>query len=278
MKYKTILVYLPCKSKAERLIKIASNIAKRFDSHLIGLHIESSIDNSPEMIISEEFSKRLLKEQESQDNEIKEVFLDQTQNEDFVAEWRSEKAASHRYGACLLQHARCVDLIIMAQSDPERDDPEQKNIQREIIEGSGHPVLIIPNYGDFDDVGEKVLVGWSGTREAARAVYDGIPLLQGSHKTEIFWVSKMDMEGGYLEDAAREIAVCLHRHGVKVNLSHHQESGLAIGDELLNKAADSGSDLIVSGAYGHSRIYDLMVGATTPHLMKHMTVPVLFSC
>ena len=278
MKYKTILLYLPCKSNAERMIKISSNIAKKFDSHLIGLHIESSIDNSPEMVISEEFSNRLCKEQEQKDHEIKDIFVEQTRNEDFVSEWRSEKAASHRFGAALLQHARCVDLIIMAQSDLERDEPEQKNIQREIIEGSGHPVLVIPNYGNFEDIGEKILVGWSATREAARAVHDGIPLLQGSNKTEIFWVSKMDMEGGYMEDAAKEIAACLHRHGVNVNLSHHQESGLSIGDELLNKASDSGSDLIVSGAYGHSKIYDLMVGATTPHLMKHMTVPVLFSC
>ena len=104
-----------------------------------------------------------------------------------------------------------------------------------------------------------------------------MPFLTNGEKTEIFWISKVDTKGNYLEDAAREIAVCLDRHGVNVNLSHFKESDLAIGDELLNKASDCGADLIVSGAYGHSRMYDFMVGATTPHLMKHMTVPVLLS-
>lgn len=278
MTYKTILIYLPNEHNAQRIIRLAANVARKFDSHLTGLHIVSSISDYPETIISEEFSGRFLKEQEILKNKIKEIFVEQTRSEDFVTEWRCETAASHRYGARLIQHARCADLIIMAQPDPEKDNPEHKHIQREIIEGSGRPVLIIPNYGDFKNIGEKVLVGWSATREAARAVYDGIPLLQASKKTEIFWVSKMDIKGGYMEDAAKEIAVCLDRHGVKVNLSHHQESGLAIGDELLNKAANSGADLIISGAYGHSRMYDFMVGATTPHLMKHMTVPVLFSC
>ena len=96
-------------------------------------------------------------------------------------------------------------------------------------------------------------------------------------QTKIFWVGKEGGRHNRIEQTAKDIAVALDRHGAKVGILHTDSSSLAIGDELLNEATNSGSDLIVTGGFGHSRMYDFVMGAATTHLLKYMTVPVLLS-
>lgn len=280
MNYKTILVCLTNPSNAERLSRVAVNIARKFNSHLIGLHTMQSLDVYPGITVSissqfeEEFTKSQIRDSEA----IEAIFKRHADCEEFVSEWRCVEAQSISAADRIVEHARCVDLIIMPQPDVEHDRADQSTIQKHVIENSGRPVLVIPNYGEFDEIGENILVGWSATKEATRSIHDAIPFMQTAKNTNVLWISKINSQETYLAQSANEIATALDRNGVKVNVIHRVNSDIPIGDEILNEAADSGADLIVSGAYGHSRIYDFMVGATTPHLMKHMTAPVLFSC
>jgi nucleotide-binding universal stress UspA family protein len=69
----------------------------------------------------------------------------------------------------------------------------------------------------------------------------------------------------------------LARHGVKCDADQSVAADLAIGDELLSRLADNGSDLLVMGAYGHSRLREFVFGGATRHILEHMTVPVLMS-
>jgi nucleotide-binding universal stress UspA family protein len=102
--------------------------------------------------------------------------------------------------------------------------------------------------------------------------------MQQSDETRIFWITGSDVDAdSALEHSGHELARCLDRHGVKTIVSHRTKTQIPIGDELLNEAADTGADLIITGAFGHSRLYDFVIGATTSHLMSFMTSPVLFS-
>ncbi|MGI9351517.1 MAG: universal stress protein [Rhizobiaceae bacterium] len=280
MSYKTILVCLTNKSTADSLCVLACNVARQFNAHLIGLHTLPSISVYPGISVplSSEFEASFRDQQLAEAHEIEDVFRSHTEIEDFISEWRCVEAQSPSVGDMMVEHARCADLIIISQSDDEHDSPNLYTMQRNVLENSGRPILVVPAFGKFETIGKKVLVGWSATREASRAVHDAIPILQKSESTHIFWVSKTASDKSYLAQSAHELATGLDRHGITVEISHRIEQGIPIGDELLNEAADSGADLIVSGAYGHSRVYDFLVGATTPYLMKHMTVPVLFSC
>ena len=280
MVYKTILVCLTNAHNADRLTRAAVNTARKFGSHLIGLHTMQSLDLYPGVTvpISADFEEAFTEGQIKEAREIEKIFRKHADPEDFVTEWRCVKAKSVAAADQIVEHARCVDLVIASQPDVDHDRPDQATLQRSVIEGSGRPVLVIPTYGEFEKIGNNVLVGWSSTREASRAVHDAIPFMKEAKNTNIFWISKLKSQDTYLAHSANEIATALDRNEVKVNVTHRVETGLPIGDEILNEAADSGADLIVSGAYGHSRIYDFMVGATTSHLMRHMTVPVLFSC
>ncbi len=280
MSYKTILVCLTTPTNAERLTKFASNLARQFDAHLVGLHTLQALNVYPGIGIpaADNFAADFQKAQQSEADKIKKTFESFTENEDFVSEWRCVEANSDSAADRLVEHARCADLIVMAQPDEENDRPDKTTVQREVIEKSGRPVLVLPKYGEFEKIGTNTLVGWSATKEATRAVHDAIPIMANSKSANIFWVSKSKSKDTYLAHSAREIAAVLDRNHVKANVCNRPYTGLPIGDEILNEAADTGADLIVSGAYGHSRMYDFMIGATTPHLMKHMTVPILFSC
>lgn len=280
MSYKTILVCLTNKINAEPLTKIACNIARQFNAHLVGIHTLPSLSVYPGISVplSSDLEVSFKKEQLNEAEEIERIFQEHAGQEDFVSEWRSVETQSHSAADVIVEHARCADLVIMPQPDYAHDRGDQHTIQRNVIEQSGRPVLVIPSYGTFESVGENVLVGWSATKEATRAVHDAIPFMRDAKTANIFWVSKTASDETYLAHSAREIATTLDRNGVKANVERRVEHDISIGDELLNEASDTGADMIVAGAYGHSRVYDFMVGATTPHLMKHMTVPVLFSC
>ena len=280
MTYKTLLVCLTTSDNAERLTKVAVNLARQFEAHLVGLHTLQSISVYPGITvpIPTDITDSFKKEQLLEAEKIKKIFLAATKTEDFVSEWRCFEARSSSAGDRLAEHARCADLIIMAQPDKEHDRPDQTTIQRQVIETSGRPVLIIPTFGTFDTIGTNTLIGWSPTKEATRSVHDAIPLMKNGKTANVFLVSKEDAMDSYVAHTAREIATTLDRHGIKVNVNHCADTGLTVGDLILNEVSDSGADLIVTGAYGHSRMYDFMIGATTSHLMKHMTVPVLFSC
>ena len=78
-------------------------------------------------------------------------------------------------------------------------------------------------------------------------------------------------------ETAKELALAYDRHGIRAEVIERTDDGIAIGSVLENEAFERGADLIVTGAFGHSRVYDFVIGATTTHLLDSMTAPVLFS-
>ena len=281
MSYKTLLVCLSNEDDAKRLIPISISLARKFDAHLIGLYSLQNMEiyASVSMQLSTLALSQLRENQEAQSAQVKTIFDEQTRVEDFVAEWRKIETSVASTGERLSEQARCADLVIMSQPDPDHDSPGPAAILRRVIEHSGRPVLVIPRFGQFDVIGQQTLVGWSGTGEAARAAHDAIPFMQTGRETRIFWVTGADAgSDDKLEQSGHELARCLDRHGIRAVVSHRSKTHIPIGDELLNEAADTGTDLIVTGAFGHSRLYDFVIGATTTHLLAYMTTQVLFSC
>lgn len=279
MNYKTILVCLTTEQNAERLTKSACLLARKSGAHLIGLHTLQSPQIYPGVIASlpssavDAFSAG----QREQAERIEAIFNRLTKPEDFVAEWRLVKASSTNAADRLVEHAHCADLVIMGQPDAEHDRLDQSDAQEAVIKQSGRPVLVIPYIGEFETIGKHALIGWSATREASRAIHDAIPLLSDGGSATILWVSKSTERAAYLESTSHAMASCLNRHGIAATTAHWENSQISIGDALLNESFERGADVIVTGAFGHSKFYDFVIGATTTHLIEHMTVPILFS-
>jgi nucleotide-binding universal stress UspA family protein len=136
-------------------------------------------------------------------------------------------------------------------------------------------VLVVPYAGTFASLGERVLIAWKDTREAARALRDALPLLRDARHVSLVEVGpvRTDAAGdGSLEAAS----AWLDSHSIP--FAAHREIGLAeVGEQLLSRASDLGVDLIVCGGYGHSRLREWVLGGVTRHLLGHMTVPTLLS-
>jgi nucleotide-binding universal stress UspA family protein len=175
-------------------------------------------------------------------------------------------------------NARYSDLVIAGQRERDADDDAglAPEFVDELVLSCGRPVLLVPYAGRFRDTGRRVLVAWNASSEAARAVADALPLLARAESVNIV-VFEPGRAGDHGEEPGADAALYLARHGVKATVSKYGGSGVDIGSQILSRAADLGADLIVMGAYGHSRMRELILGGATRTILESMTAPVLMS-
>jgi nucleotide-binding universal stress UspA family protein len=135
--------------------------------------------------------------------------------------------------------------------------------------------LIVPAVGRFERVGRRVLVAWNASREAARALGDALPLLVDAQAVTVLSIGSTATIDN--EHRGADVTRRLARHGITATAAASIAKDADVGDVLLSRAADHGADLIVMGAYGHSRTREWLLGGAARHLLRHMTVPVLMA-
>ena len=177
----------------------------------------------------------------------------------------------------VVEHAFQCDLVVVSQVDREGDSGIEADFAERVVMESGRPVLVVPLYGAFSECGRRAMVAWNGRREAARAAFDAVPLLQACEAVRVTWLDPQDALDvpGSLPGA--ELATALSRHGIDVTAEALPTAGIGVGEALLSHASDLGADLLVMGAYGHSRTREYVFGGATRTIFDSMTVPVLMS-
>jgi nucleotide-binding universal stress UspA family protein len=169
--------------------------------------------------------------------------------------------------------ARCFDLAVVGQAEPKsmRDDL--------MIEGalfdSGRPVLVVPYIQRVGLKLDRVMVCWDGSRNAARAINDAIPLLTRAKTVDVVTIGAGKDKAGEITGA--DIAQHLARHGLNVELRRVNAGDVDVANVILSDAADRDADLIVMGGYGHSRLREFVLGGATRGILSSMTVPTLMS-
>ena len=184
-----------------------------------------------------------------------------------------ESGSLDRLPHLLARHARYTDLTIVGQPDLAAHGVDDTALTEAAFMDSGHPALVIPRAGIAVLPPRRALIAWDGSREAARAASDAIPLLRFAENVLILVVELRDA-GDQLES---KLAAHLLRHEVKAEVRQIASGGAGIANVLLGQARDEAADLLVMGGYGHSRLREMFVGGTTRDILEHMTVPVLFS-
>jgi nucleotide-binding universal stress UspA family protein len=144
-----------------------------------------------------------------------------------------------------------------------------------LIFESGHPVLMIPRTMPKPFALRKVTVAWDFSRPAARAVADALPLLAMARLVHI--VTVVNEKRIDTTRSGPELAKHLARHGVEVILETVEAAGRSIGETLESCAKSHESDLLVMGAYGHSRLREFVLGGATRSMMFQPPLPVLLS-
>lgn len=193
---------------------------------------------------------------------------------DILEAFRIEAGRREVLGDCLLKtcpssdvttllvgEARVRDLTIMPIADV---DGVEQWYGEAIVFGSGRPVLILPEAGPAPRL-DSVLVAWDGTRAAARALSDALPLLSLAKAISVVTVvgEKPLGAGEFEADLSRHLA----SHNLKFSFHHVESKGRAIGDVLASAAAERECDLLVMGAFGHSRIRDFVLGGATKSML-----------
>ena len=275
MTYKTILVHLNDSRRVEGVLEPAAQLAARFNAHLIGLHVCSAVPASPIPMASSALGSIVAAERKNTEA-IADTFKRMTRGQPYVAEWQLQKVSHLDLAGVVMDRGRTANLIVAGQTDPEWDLSPVMDFPEHLVLESGRPVLVIPYAGRYSTVGRRVIIAWKASRESARAAFDALPLLFDAEAVHILEVKERADDASTLAPDT-SIAAALARHGVKLELRTSIASDISVGDEILSRAADLDADLLVMGAYGHSRFRELIFGGATRHIARHMTLPTLFS-
>jgi nucleotide-binding universal stress UspA family protein len=169
------------------------------------------------------------------------------------------------------ERGRVFDLIVVGRSGDDRMVSGSLVIESALFD-SGRPVLIAPSNVP-KSIGNTVLVAWNGASESARAVAFAMPFLQGADHVLV-----LEVEGGsVLGPSAQDVQTYLTKNGISSEANSVEPGDVEIGQAILDEAVAQKADLIVKGAYTHSRLRQLIFGGATKHLLTNANIPVLMA-
>ena len=170
--------------------------------------------------------------------------------------------------------ARCYDLAIVAQADPDQPGEQDLYIESALF-ASGRPVLIVPYIQKSPAKFDRIVCCWDGSEPAARAIADAMPFLHKAKKVDLLMITTAKTRG--LRIAGTDMAQHLARHGLNVEIQQIKGADSDIASVVLSYVADNSTDFLVMGGYGHSRWRELVLGGATRGILSSMTVPTLMS-
>jgi len=276
MSYRTIVVHADRAANAEARIALAAAIASREEAHLVG----AAMTGMPRSMLagrsyegSGVFLADYLRRAEERVQQALEQFKAMADRLG-VQTFEARSSNDDEYAGLCMQ-ARYADLVVLGQA--AADDNEGSllpDLPDYVLLNCGRPVLLVPRTGRFPTIGKRVMVAWNGSVEAAKAVTAALPLLRGAEQVTLAVLGNSADTLG--ESPGADIALYLARHGVNVEVLRRPEAADP-GKAILSLAADFNVDLLVMGAYGHSRFREMMLGGATRTILATATLPVLMA-
>ncbi|MER8847503.1 MULTISPECIES: universal stress protein [Mesorhizobium] len=276
MRFKTIIAILQNEQDAERVLDCAIPLASRFESHLIGIHAEAlpvpytSATGFPDT----EFLQVSADMNRERADKLEAVFVKRIEDSGLSFEWRSLESFSGDSALTGISSVRAADLIIAAQRETGGDPSADVDT---LVYDAGRPVLVVPSAGPLVTTFKRVLLGWNGSKEAARAAFDALPFIIEAEKTDILVIDPPDSLDERPEAAGAEIASALSRHGATVSVSVQKSGGTSVDDMIQNRITETGADLLVLGAYSHSWLRQLLFGGVTRTVLRSAQVAAFLS-
>jgi len=170
--------------------------------------------------------------------------------------------------------ARRFDLAVVDQAESGTNAVQGVIVEAALFD-AGRPVICVPFIQKEPLKLDRVMVCWDGSRAAARAIGDAMPLLQRAGRVEVVIVTKERGKQDQIEGA--DMGAHLARHGLNVEVKRIPIGDIDVAAMLLSHAADAGIDFIVMGGYGHSRLREFVLGGVTRSILQSMTAPLLMS-
>ena len=279
MNPKTFVVSLNDTGNLDHLLDTCSSLASHHGAHVSGVYIIPSVEVYAVYggIAMADVVDDQRQRYQAMAIEVREKFERTMALNSLSYDWRELDAISSSIGREFAQQCRLADLVMIGQVVADTSCGVEPGFAEYVVMEAGRPVLLLPRGKSFKSIGNKVLMGWNGAKEAARACFDALPLLSADSEVDIVWVDPQKQSGlaGNLPGA--ELATTFARHNIRVTSEPMPTADSDVGNALLTRAGDSGADLLVMGAYGHSRVREFVFGGATEHVLNNMTVPVLMS-
>jgi len=265
MEFKNILVVLDYTPSCTARLELAIKLAKQHTARLSGLYA-----------VSHGFYEPAQNEAALHVEHVQSDFIARTSRSCIDAHWIGvdDCIVGVSVPEIVNQHAYYTDLVVVGQDEPgavERSVPNR--LPERVILGSGRPVLVVPYSGNYTQFGQRIMVAWRAGRESTRAANDAMPFLKKAGEVRVVEVNSRTLS----TSQAELLCTQLELHGVAARPEHIVVEEISIGDALLNRISDEGDDLLVMGAFAHTRLGSLTLGDVARHILKHMTVPVLMS-
>jgi nucleotide-binding universal stress UspA family protein len=275
MSYKTILVHVDHSPHGEARVRAAAALALAHEAHLTGAAMVGlariALDDS-----GADLGLALIASQMAHLRGHAEGALarfDASARAAGVPTYEARLVDDDAENGLALQ-ARYADLVVISQWDPEDACSRlAPGLAAHVMKAGGRPLLVLPHHGKLAPLGKQVLLAWDASVEATRAVAAALPLLKRALAVRVAIFNPGPEHGA---EPGADLAVYLARHGVRVQLLGPQEAA-DVGDALLSLAADTGSDLLVMGGYGHTVFREMVLGGITRTVLRSMTVPVLMA-
>lgn len=256
MPYKDIIVYLDASAFLEPRLDVAIKLAQQHKARLIG------VDISTEAALEGEWKQRA--------EALQDIF--ETQAKEHCIEFQFRVAAANNASNLCVHSA---DLFIATQPHPDTARLALRSVPEEILLTGGIPGLILPCFWRPRDLGKSMIVAWNASREATRALHDALPLLQHAETVIIF-----AFEPHYQPKTTDVDSIVAHlaNHGIKARIEAWPDTGEIEPVSALFACLDAEDvDLIVAGAYGHSRWVEGLFGGASRDLLQQETMAVFLS-
>ena len=271
MSYASLMVYVNADHVSKQLVGVAAGLADKFSARLVGLSALAImppfvaegvviVDNASEFDIAQMKAKLA-----DAGNKFRAAA-----GADRQAEWRS---AIEFPTETLMGEARCADLVLIEKG-------KSGDIYRSVdagvaILGAGRPFLVVPA-AVKSLAADHVVIGWKDTREARRAVQDALPFLHEAKRVTVMEIcekDEMDIARHHVADVVRYLA----QHRIKAESRVEIQAHGSGADQIIGLAEDEGADLLVTGAYGHSRLNEWVFGGMTRDLLTSSPICCLMS-
>jgi nucleotide-binding universal stress UspA family protein len=283
-------ILLPCTGSAAGapVFATAIAVARRFSSHLAFLYVRPDVRQEIAALAAAEVGAvsgigdtmdRMEREADERERAAEQQWRELCRQEDLMVrdeppcdgvstEWIGEVGTDTVWVA---EHGRTADLIVAGRG------PQDGRVALEVLEAalmhSGRPVLVAPPLAPAS-VGRVVTIAWKGTREAAAAVLAAQPFIAQAERVVILTIDEDDDAEDHSPERLQR-ALRWHNPTVLVHRLAREHGSAA--EVLLGAAAGAGSDLLVMGGYGHTRLREAVFGGFTRHVLEHAELPVLMA-
>ena len=275
---KDVTVYLDGSDADESRIEHAVAVCRRFDAHLTALHLNML----PSVVVAAEAGGPVAIDWQLQDDAIANGNVAEGRLRERLArafssaELRRRDLYASQFAEAVAAQGQTGDLTVVSRPYGDGVPDIDPDVVEGALFGSGRGALIVPRTGGSPAGYKTILLGWRSSRETARAVCEAMPLLRVAEQVFVTMIDEGGAPAEAREEPAADIARHLDRHGVSVEIRHLSRWDHP-GEGLISEAGVVGADLIVAGAYGHSRLREWVTGGTTRDLLTHSPLPLLMA-